>query len=200
MKDAGGRNNIHFISSGRLESTVGIAKTVGGWIDVDRDKVIDGLKGMFEVDVRGFTTGIEGRNEFFKDKIVNASEFPLSSFTIAKVRGASSSALREGGCVTLQVEGTLRMRGMELPQVVLMKLSYFKTNEATKLRLPGNLLRLETNFDVDLKAFGIQIPSLYTLSYSPFVQVFVDLLGTDQPPGALPLPPQEAPQKNGKKK
>jgi YceI-like domain len=201
MKDLGARNSIYFVSSGPLERTVGISNAIGGWLEVDRDRVQDSIKGMFEVDVRAFYTGIEARNEFFRDKVANASEFPIATFTIGRAKTSSAPKLVESVTIALQVEGTLRMRGGDLPQTILMKLSYFKANENTRQRLPGNLVRLESNFDVDMKVLGVQIPDAYRLRYSPFVQVSVDVLGTDQLPGTLPLPPQDPPPtKPGKKK
>jgi len=186
MRDAGGRNSVVFISEGILEKTVGLSNAVSGWLEVDSERVMEGFKGEFEVDVRTFYTGIEQRNEFIREKLLGASEFPLATFSCQRIVSFSKNALFDGIPISLRVDGVLKMRGVQRGQTVTMQLTYLRQSEVTKQRLPGNLLKVSTSFDIDTQPYGFQIPEIFRLRFSRFVQVFVEILGTDQPIG-LPV-------------
>lgn len=195
MRDAGGRNLVYFISEGLLEKTVGITNAVFGFVELDPNRLSDGIKGEFEVDVRTFHTGIAPRDEFLREKLLAASEYSTALFTIQKSTNTTSGILTgDGRGVGVRVEGLLKIKGMERPQGLLFKFSYFRQTEATRQRLPGNLLKLTTHFDIDLKDFGIQVIEKFKHQSSRFVQVSADLLGTDQvfPASTLAPPPPHA--------
>ena len=63
MRDGGLRNLVQFTSDAPLEKVVGVSNTITGWLTLDPDKLTEGIKGEFEVDVRAFETGLPSRNE-----------------------------------------------------------------------------------------------------------------------------------------
>lgn len=188
MRDGGLRNLVEFVSDALLEKVVGISNAVSGWLELDPDRLADGVRGEFEIDVRTFETGVEARNEQFREKYLGAGEHPVANFTLTTLLSSSKPRLGEGQPVVLRVEGTLRAKGVVKPQAVLVKLTYFKESELTRQRLSGNLMKASASFDVDTQLFGINIPENFRARLSRFVQVTADLVGTDRPP----LTPAEA--------
>lgn len=195
MRDGGLRNLVEFVSDALLEKTVGISNAVTGWIELDPDKVGDGIKGEFEVDVRTFETGIEPRNEAVRDKMLLAPEFPIATFTLSKVMSVSKPKLAEGQPVIARVDGTLKAKGIQKPVPVNLKLVYLKESDVTRQRLPGNLLKVSATFDVDTALFGITVPDAFKSRFARFIQVSADVVGSDRPPA----PPGEKPKGDAKK-
>ena len=203
FRDAGGRNIVHFVSDAAVEKTIGLSSSIAGWLELDPDRLSEGVKGEFDVDVRTFHTGVELRNDFLKDKFMGASEFPIATFTLSRVLNSSKTKLPDGVPVTMRVDGTLKAKGVTRAQAILVRVTYMKESEMTRQRLPGNLLKVAANFDIDGIQYGAQIPESQKARFSRFIQVHVDAVGTDQPPLTLPPAPVEGPQpkpkENGKK-
>jgi polyisoprenoid-binding protein YceI len=182
MRDAVQRNLVQFVSDAVLEKTVGISNSLAGWLEIDPDRVGDGVKGEFEVDVRTFRTGIDLKDDQVRDKFLGGTEFPLATYSITRFVSASKPKLVEGQPITVKVEGTLSARGVSRPQPILLKLVYFRESEFTRQRLPGNLIKLSATFDVDISQFNVPIPDNQKVRVARFVQVTVDAVGTDRSP------------------
>lgn len=186
MRDVGQRNVIHFVSDATVEKILGISNAISGWVEIDPQALSDGIKGEFEADVRTFHTGVELRNDHVREKFLSSTEFPIATFTLTKLLSASRSKLVDGQPVTLRVEGRLQLRGASVQQAILVKLIYLKESDQTRQRLGGNLVKVSVSFDVDTAAYHIEIPDNQKARYSRFVQVYVDAVGTDSPPAAIP--------------
>lgn len=185
MRDGGLRNLVQFTSDAPLEKVVGVTNTVNGWLTLDPDKIQEGMKGEFEVDVRAFQTGLPSRNEQLRDTILNASAHPVATFKIERVIATSKPRLVEGAPTLVRLEGSLKMRGITKPQVVIAKLSYFRESSTTKQRLPGNLLKVSATLDVDTEQFQVQMPAGFQALMARYVQVAVDMVGSDRIPSRV---------------
>jgi polyisoprenoid-binding protein YceI len=180
MRDGGLRNLVQFTSDAPLEKVVGVSNTLSGWVSLDPDKLQDGIRGEFEVDVRAFETGLPSRNEQLRDIILNASAHPVATFKIDRVVATSKPRLVEGAPTLVRLEGSLRMRGITRPQLVIAKLSYFRESPTTRQRLPGNLIKVSATLDVDTEQFQISMPSGFQALMARYVQVAVDMVGSDR--------------------
>lgn len=185
MRDGGLRNLVQFTSDAPLEKVVGVSNTVTGWLSLDPDRIQDGIKGEFEVDVRAFETGLPSRNEQLRDNILNASAHPVATFKIDRVVATSKPRLVEGAPTLVRIEGSLNMRGITKPQLVIAKLSYFRESSTTKQRLPGNLLKVSATLDIDTEQFQIAMPAGFQALMARYVQVAVDIVGSDRIPSRL---------------
>jgi len=184
MRDAVERNLVQFISDAPLEKTVGLSHSFGGWLELDPERLNDGIKGEFEVDVRTFHTGIDLKDDQVRDRFLGGSEYPIATYTITRLSSTSGPKLKEGQPVTARVEGTLQARGVSRPQPILLKLVYFRESELTHQRLSGNLVKMSATFDIDSGQFNVNVPDNLRSRVARFVQVMVDAVGTDSSPAA----------------
>lgn len=188
MRDVGGRNVIEFICDAPLEKTIGLSTFLSGWLELDPDHLAAGVKGAFTTDLRTFQTGIELRNELFREKWIGAAEFPEASFQVNRMLMTSASKLTEGEPVELRVDGLFKLRGISHPQAILIKLVSYRDSVLTRTRLPGNLLKVSASFDVDSAQYGVTIPDNLKARFTRFVQVSLDLVGSDGTTALLPAP------------
>lgn len=186
FKDAGMRNLVEASSEMPFERVVGLSNFIGGWIELDTERLAGPVRGEFEVDLRTFQTGIDARDELLREKVLNVAEFPKAIFVLEKFTKFSKPVLADGHTVHGRWEGTLKVRGVTKPQSMLVKLTYFRENEKTKQRAMGNLLKVDTSFDLDTSAFGFLIPETFRFQLSKFLQLSVDVIGTDRLPSVLP--------------
>jgi len=191
LRDAGQRNIVQFVSDAWIEKTIGITSAVSGWIEVDPEALASGLKGEVEVDVRTFRTANEAKNDGLREKLLRSGESPYARFVLAKLASASGDRLTETQPVVVRVEGTMNLHGVSQPIVVLLKVQYFTESPQTLLRLPGNLLRLSADFDVDLAKFEITFPEALRPRVARFIQISADCVGTDRPPVVFVPRPSE---------
>lgn len=194
VRDAVGRDVVEFISQAPLDKTVGLTSGIAGWVELDPEGLSTASKGEFEVDVRAFDTGMELRNEHFREKYMATAEFPTASFVFQQGQSSSLKMLLNQKPVIVNVQGDLKIRGKVRTISTPLKLTYFKESEFTKQRLGGNLLKISANFSVDVTQFGIEIPETLKLVLSKTVNLFVDVIGTDALPQAvIPSPPPNKP-------
>jgi polyisoprenoid-binding protein YceI len=184
FRDVGSRNLVYFISEGPLQKTLGSSHALSGWLELDPEKVNDGIRGQWEVDVRTFDTRLDAINAGVRASS-GTGENPLANFVVTRLTSASRTSLLEGQPCTVRVEGNLTLKGVTKVQTVLVKLTYFRESVDTRQRLPGNLLRFSSSFDQDLNDFNISVPEEQRMQFSRFLQVFADGSGTDKPPVSM---------------
>ncbi len=187
VKDIVGRDLVSFVSEAPLDRLVGITNHVAGWLEVDLENP-QTLRAELEVDMRSFETGIELRNEHFREKYLNTADFPFSSFSLKKSTFPPKSVLTDGKIVQGKLEGELKIRNIVKSVTVAAKLGYFKESELTKQRLGGNLLRLSGIVDIEPNQFGISVNENLKLLIAPKVKAHVNIVGTDMELQKLPVP------------
>lgn len=184
VRDAVHRDVVQFLSDAPLGRTIGTNQWIKGWVEVDLSNLKKATRGEFEVDMRGFDTGIQLRNHHLRDSFLTTQKFPYAKFTLDKVEHVSKNQLTVGQPVVAELSGTLHFRDVSQKMRVKAKLIYFKEDTETKKRLPGNLLRVSADFTMDLKTHGVPWEDSLKMHIAQFVKVSVDVVGTD---GSLPF-------------
>ncbi len=178
LKDIGLRNLIQVTMEGMLEKTVGISSFLFGWIELDPDRLIDGINGEIRTDLRTFHTGVAAKEDFILDKLLLVKEYPTATVTLSKLLSVSKANLRDGQPVVAKIEGILQMKGLKKTQTFLLKLSYFRESPLTLNRGTGNLLKVSGSWDVDLTQFEVSIPENLKAQVPRFVQVSGDFVAS----------------------
>ncbi len=180
LRDIGLRNVLQVSMEGILEKTVGITPYLFGWVELDPDRLIDGIAGEVRSDLRTFHTGNPGKEDMLLEKLLTVSQFPTVTVTLSKLLSVSKAKLGEGQPIVAKVEGVMNMKGQKRPQTLLLKLSYFKESPLTKSSVPGNLLKVSGTWDVDLNQFEVVIPENFKSQVPRFVQVAGDFVASAQ--------------------
>ncbi len=194
FKDAGLRNLLCVISDAPVEKMIGLSNAVDGWIQLNPQKVREGIKGSLTADLRTLETGSEARNELIRDKILQTSENATVNYEIVKLINSTADTFKRDAPTVVKVEGVLKIRGIAKPLSTFFRLNYLPEGEVTKSRLPGNLLKLSAAFDLDLADFGVTMPEGMSNRFARVIQVAFDAVGTDQASSTLVLPIPEGPK------
>lgn len=200
FRDALRRNSVDIVMDGPLERTVGVSHFVTGWMEVNLEAISQGFKGELEVDMRTFETGVELKNIFLREKIFEASQYPTAMASIVKAVSVSSGRLIDGQSLQVKAEAQLRFKNSVKSVIIPLRMTYYKENDFTRTRLPGNLLLVTSGFELDLATFGIVLPEAVRAASQKTVQVNTHFVGSNRlPTGAEGLPegpkPKEAPKK-----
>lgn len=80
------------------------------------------------------------------------------------------------------VAGTFELREVRRKIEVSVTLTYLTESPLTRFKLPGNLLRVSTEFDVKLADYNIDVPRLLLLSIGDVAHVSMDAFTSDASP------------------
>jgi len=181
LKDIGLRNLVQVSMEGTLEKTVGISTFLFGYVELDPDRLIDGISGEIRTDLRTFHTGVAAKEDLLLEKLLLVKEYPTATITFSKLLSVSKAKLGEGQPIVAKVEGVLALKGLKKPQTFLLKLSYFKESPITQSRMTGNLLKVSGSWDLDLLQFDVTIPEAFKAQVPRFVQVAGDFVASHRP-------------------
>lgn len=180
-----GRNVVMFESRAAMETIVGTTNRVSGTVRVDPEDVLSSTAAEFEVDLTALDTGIPRRNRDMREQYLETDRFPKIRFRLDRVVEAGQARLPDGQPVPVRAVGTVHLHGATRQEEVALRVTYFREGERTRVRLPGNLLRIEGRFDLQLKDYNIPIPKLVVMRLDNRISVAVDIFATDAPPSAL---------------
>jgi polyisoprenoid-binding protein YceI len=145
--------NIVIESQTDLESIVTTTNVVKGEFKFDPEARTGG--GKVTVPVSSLSTGIKMRDEHLQgDKWLNAAKNADISFETTSVKH------KEGN--TYDVTGNFTMNGVTKPLTTTATVKYVAYKpEFEKAHLPkGNMLRVDTNFDLKLSDFNVVTPAV----------------------------------------
>jgi polyisoprenoid-binding protein YceI len=180
VMDPMGRNVVQFRTSAPLEDIVGTTSQIIGMVNVNpADLKATGPLAQFEVDLNSLKTGIDLRDRHMREQYLHTDRYPKAIFTLKNVKKASSDKLQPGKPVKLTAEGTFELHGVkkEIPVDVLV--TYVPESKETMGKLPGNLIRITSNFDVRLADYGIERPQMVLLKVGEVAHVTVDTFASD---------------------
>ena len=177
-------NSVTFNISAPLETIVGTSAGVSGHYKFDPNNVKGSGYGAFTVDVTSFNTGIDLRDEHFRDNFLETGDYPTSTFELEKITRASSSSVKSGESVDVEAEGTMALHGVSRKETVKATITYIEGSEATKGVLPGNIVALNANFRVALADYGIKRPEMLVLKVGTHVDISLVARLTDSPDAA----------------
>lgn len=174
-------NNVIFKVSAPLETIVGTTAGVSGSFEFDPTNIKASSAARFEVDVASFNSGIELRDEHFRDNFLHTDQYPKAIFTLDRIVKASRKKVKSGESVELEAEGTFDLHGVKRTERVKATVTYMEGSEATKGVLPGNIIALNASFRIRLADYGIERPQMLVLKVGEEVDINVVTRLTDAP-------------------
>ncbi|MCC7430466.1 YceI family protein [bacterium] len=181
MFSAGGdRNVVKYESEAPIENIIGITGKVDGEITLDVEKLKGAISGKIDVDVASFKSGIDLRDEHFRDNYLHTAKFPKSTFTFKEIISTDKEKLAKGETAKIKIKGTLDLHGVQKEITIEAKISYLdKIKELEGYGYVGNILVLKSDFVVALKDYGIERPAMLALKLGENIKVSVSVTGTD---------------------
>ena len=152
FEDKKGRNQLTFFSTTPLEDITGVSNAVKGKITFN---VVDikTLKGSISIPVGSLKTGIDLRDEHMKSKNwMDADNYPDITFLIKNVSDVKTEADNK---LQIKVTGDFTTHGVTKEIVVPVTLTYLDESEQTMQRAPGDLLGVQTTFNIILSEYDI---------------------------------------------
>lgn len=177
--DSYGRNVVKFESKAPLETIIGITGQVKGEVKVDLEDVLKGISASFEVELASLKTGIDLRDQHMREQYLETGKYPKAIFTLNRIIKASESKLSDQKPVIISAEGTFDLHGVKKKQRVEIKVTFLKENEATKSRLPGDLLRIEATFPVKLSDYSVKRPQLVLLKLDENINMDINVFASN---------------------
>jgi polyisoprenoid-binding protein YceI len=171
------RNQATFESNAPLEDIVGVSDKLSASATINLSD-LSTASGKVEVDLREMKTGINLRDEHLRSPMwLNTSEFPFATFELKKITGVAS--LTEGVPAKVKFNGTFTVHGVSKDIVADGEITYFAESEKTKVRIKGNLLKIEANFNIKLEDYGITIPSIVAGKVDDNIKVSATFVASD---------------------
>ena len=174
-------NSLTFRLSAPLETIVGTSAGVSGHFSFDPNDVRASSDASFVVDVASFDTGIDMRDEHFRDNFLHTGEYPSAVFTLDRILKSSKKKLKPGESAELEAEGTFDLHGVKRTERVKGVVTYIEGSDATKGVLPGNILALDASFRIKLADYNIERPQMLVLKVGEEVDINVVSRLTDAP-------------------
>ncbi|MFQ5657552.1 MAG: YceI family protein [Candidatus Methylomirabilales bacterium] len=182
-RDPFGRDVAKFETSAPLETIIGTTNVISGEVRVNLEDITNS-RATFEVDVASFNSGNQKRDQDMREKFLHTDRYPKARLTLIKILSSSNGRrLIDGEPIEIKAEGILSLHGVERPVVADLTVTYLKESEATRSRLPGDLLRVSGTLPLKLSDFNIERPQLLILRLSDDVKVSVDLIASTKRPG-----------------
>jgi len=174
---------VSFTSKAPLETIVGRTGDVTGYVTVDLNNVGEGTKGRFDVDLASVKTGISLRDQHMREQYLETDKYPKAVFELTRVVSAESPKLIDGKAIQLMLEGNFSVHGVTKLIQIPATVTYMKESEATRSRLPGDLLHIEAAFTIMLSDYSIKRPQFVILKLDEAQKINVDLFAsTGSPP------------------
>ena len=164
-------NTVTFHISAPLETIVGTSAGVSGFFHFDPNDVKGSGEAEFTVDVTSFNTGIDLRDEHFRDNFLHTGDHPTATFRLDKITKASQSKVESGQSVDVEAEGTLTLHGVSRKEKVKATVTYLVGSDETKGVLPGNIVAMNASFRVALADYNIPRPEALFLKVGEAVDI-----------------------------
>lgn len=175
-------NTTTFTVTAPLEKIVGTSGGgIKGHFHFDPSDVQGSSGARFEVDVASFNTGIDLRDQHFRDNFLHTEQYPTAVFTLSRILEASSNEAEPGSPVEIQAEGTFDLHGVQRTEQVSATVTYIEGDETTKGVLPGNIVAVDARFRIKLADYGIERPQMLVLKVGEEVDVNVVARLSDAP-------------------
>ncbi len=176
VNDPVGRNVVSIMSDAQLETMLTRTSNIKANIAIDTTNVLNNPRASFQIDMASLDTGIEARNEQMRSPAwLDTAKYPTATFVLTRVITPKGRvALVQGKKMDGEVEGNLTVHGVTKPVRAKLMIETIGQSEATKSRLPGDLMRIRAQFPLVLKDFGIDLPDMAKLKIAPTQQVTVD--------------------------
>lgn len=161
VNDPMGRNSVTFKSTAPLEDIVGTSNQVTGQLFFDPSNPQSGGHGSLTIPVSSLNTGIPMRDEHLAGSDwLNAEANPDITFDIVQLEHVKSvKSTADAQTFDVTAVGDFSLNGITKSLSVPARITYLRESEATKKRLPGDLLAARATFEIKLADFGITGPA-----------------------------------------
>ena len=178
--DTDTRNQATFESNAPLEDIVGVSDKLISNITLDLNDITKNPQGTVKVELGALKTGIDLRDHHLRSaNWLDTENYPYAEFVLSGISDASSKALEDGKKVTAKASGKISIHGVTKDIIADVELTYIKETEKTKKEIPGNLLRITTNFKLKLTDFNISIPSMVAGKVDETIKVSANFIASD---------------------
>jgi polyisoprenoid-binding protein YceI len=158
--DKNKKSQVKFISDAPIEDFEGITDKIDGYLAWESENLTDQSEIYFEVDLNSVDTGIGLRNRHMRENYLHTDKYPYTYF-----KGKITSSQRlDDSTFTVSAAGTIFIHGIEKPLSV----------QGTVKRSEENIYRINTNFQVKLSDFNIEIPSIMFYKIDETMKLVLD--------------------------
>jgi polyisoprenoid-binding protein YceI len=169
------RDTVTFTLDGTLEVINGLSNMIKGSVVVQGGKA----SGRFTVPVSSLKSGNDLRDsDMLNDRWLDAAKNPDIIFEFKDV--ALPGPLESGKPLKVQATGKFTLRGVTREEPVEVTTVLFKESAETKIRAPGDLLRVRAKFRIPIEAYGMKRTKALILKVGEFADVSVDAWGSTQ--------------------
>lgn len=153
FKDEQNRNQTSFLSQAAYETFRGISNDVWGYVSFDPGDIKGTLDGEISLSVNSIKTGIDQRDKNLRGvSWLDSENHPNISY---KIKNVESINIIDDITVKLTTLGEFTLRGKTKLVYAKTTLKYLEESEFTKSRADGNLIDVQTEFDIKLSDFNI---------------------------------------------
>lgn len=158
IDDPMGRNMIQVLSVAPLEAILTRTTHITGEVVIDTDNILQNPSVHLSVPVESLDTGLPLMNEVLRsERWLEAAKFPTVVLNLVKLLSPSTpTALKDGVPAAVEAEGTFEFHGVSKAYPIRGEIMWLRANENTARRLPGDLLRLQARFNLNLRDHGIE--------------------------------------------
>jgi len=152
--DENGRNQATFFSTTPFEDINGITTKLQGKVTFDVKNFANTLKGEFEIPVASLKTGMEKMEKDLRSSSwLDADKYPIITFKITKVSNVKNL---EPNKLSAEVTGDFTLHGVTREVTTRDTVTYLDESEATRARMPGDLLGVISSFSIHLSDFNVE--------------------------------------------
>lgn len=154
------QNEIKFISDAAMETVIGTTDNIDGYLELDNTASFTGSKIYFEVELNSLDTGLELRNKHLRKEYLHTEKYPAAYFE-GKIISEKSIG-KDTSNVTS--EGTFFLHGKKI--ITQISGTIIKNNAT---------FNLKSNFSINLKDYGIKIPTVMFMKVNEEIQIVMNL-------------------------
>lgn len=174
----GDRNVVKYESDAPIENIVGITGKASGEISIDPSNLSGKISGQVTVDVASFNSGIEVRDEHFRDNYLHTDEYPTATFTFNEIVESDKKAIKKGEAAKVWISGIMAMHGVEKEIKIETTITYLNAiKELEGYGYKGDLLVIKSDFNIKLADFKIERPEFLLLKLADEINVDVVVTG-----------------------
>jgi polyisoprenoid-binding protein YceI len=177
FKDENGRSQATFHSTTPFEEINGLTTSIAGNVSFDVNNFGNTLKGEFTIPVASLKTGMEKMEKDLRSSSwLDAEKYPAITFKITKV---SNVQKLEPNKLSADVSGDFTLHGVTKEITSKDTVIYLDESEATRARMPGDLLGIISSFDIQLSDFDVE-HLLLGKRVSNDISIRVNLVGSNK--------------------
>lgn len=179
LDDPKGLNVVEFRSRAPLELIVGRTNAITGTVTFNNEDLTQPFQATIKVDLRTLNTSNETRDSHMRERYLHTDQYPWAVFEASGMLSTPSQRLFDGETAEVILTGLFTLHGVTKEIEVKGTATYFQGSEyLAKLGFPGDVLRFEGVFWVNLQDFNIERPQMLVLKLAERQEVRVAFTAT----------------------